>query len=807
MNRLKHKFYHIINIHNGILAVLISLCPGKTGHAQEIWADSLKQSLVNYRQHHIQEKIYLHTDRSFYITGEVLWFKVYVTDAHMHLPGTLSSVAHIEINNPALKTKWETSIELKDGKGDGSILIPSWFTTGNYSLRAYTNWMKNLGPEYYFEKAITLVNPQKKPVFKEAQFIQQAQIDYFPEGGRLVPGLPGTLGFHIHNEQGYGINSPVYLVKGEIDTIVRTGPMHAGMGKLSFTPQKGETYRILSRIDGQRWISKILEMPDETGYTLQLEDPGNGELVLTVRAAGEKNGSWVYLFLHCRQTLSKAMASTLHDGIARFKFLKSETGEGISHFTVFSDQRIPVAERLYFRQPEQVLKLTIHPDKEVYAERSLSTVSISGLDSFFIENKYSLSASVVKLDSLPAEPASHITSYFMLESDLNGWVENPDFYFQPDKQKAENAADLLMLTKGWRRFRWDEVFQQGEPKFTYLPEPRGLLVERTILNKLTGKPAPGIAAYATIPGIRHYFSMAVSDSSGRAHFPLGRLFGTGEIITQVEPGSDSLYKTESIPDTAARLIPKIRSPYRLSIHEKEKLEARIEAAQVQQAYYDPFAEEMPSFYARDTTAFFGLPDRTYNLDEFTRFNSMEEVLREYVTEVEVRKTKNQFRLMVRNRPYNTFFQDDPLMLVDGVPVFNANCLLNYDPLKIRSVDVLSRRFYAGGLTYPGILSFHTYNGDLEGLTLDPDALVMDFEGLQVKREFRAPLYPTDQERAGRKPDYRTLLWWTPEVSGDSSGKPGFRFYTSDLKGRFLILVQGMDNRGHIGFAEKIIEVR
>src|SRR5712672_504462 len=72
--------------------------------------------------------------------------------------------------------------------------------------------------------------------------------------------------------------------------------------------------------------------------------------------------------------------------------------------------------------------------------------------------------------------------------------------------------------------------------------------------------------------------------------------------------------------------------------------------------------------AIDSNAFFGSPDIQYLLDNYTRFSTMEEVLREYVYEVLVRRQKENFRLIMTDGT-NKIFMDDPFTLFNGVPVF------------------------------------------------------------------------------------------------------------------------------------------
>src|ERR1700761_780452 len=123
----------------------------------------VQNSFNTYRQTALQEKIFVHTDKSTYLPGELIWFKVYCVEGNDHKPLNLSKVAYVEILDNNQTPVIQAKIALKNGLGDGSLYVPVTVNNGNYRFRAYTSWMKNLSPDYYFEKTITLVNPLKSP--------------------------------------------------------------------------------------------------------------------------------------------------------------------------------------------------------------------------------------------------------------------------------------------------------------------------------------------------------------------------------------------------------------------------------------------------------------------------------------------------------------------------------------------------------------------------------------------------------------------------------------------------------------------
>src|SRR5688500_829348 len=151
--------------------------------------DTLVKRFRAHRDSSLQEKIYAHLDRTFYLTGETLWFKIYTVDGSVHKPLDLSRVAYAEIldkgNFPVLQAK----VGLQHGRGHGSFFLPASLMSGNYKLRIYTNWMKNFSPEFYYDETFALVNPFVPSTEDRTKPQRGYTIDLFPEGGNLVAGI------------------------------------------------------------------------------------------------------------------------------------------------------------------------------------------------------------------------------------------------------------------------------------------------------------------------------------------------------------------------------------------------------------------------------------------------------------------------------------------------------------------------------------------------------------------------------------------------------------------------------------------
>jgi hypothetical protein len=175
---------------------------------------------------------------------------------------------------------------------------------------------------------------------------------------------------------------------------------------------------------------------------------------------------------------------------------------------------------------------------------------------------------------------------------------------------------------------------------------------------------------------------------------------------------------------------------------------------------------------------------------------MEEVLREYVRPINVVQRRGGLHMLILDDARRQFFEGGELVLLDGIAVFNKNKMFAYDPLKVKKIDVVARKYFVGPTFFNGIASFTTYTGKYEGFSLDPRSIIIDYEGLQLEREFYAPVYETESQYKSRIPDMRNTLFWDPKASLDRDGKAALSFYTSDRKGTYMIVVEGLDHKGN-----------
>jgi len=755
----------------------------------------------SYTINHLQEKAFVHTDKENYVTGEIIWFKLYLTDALLNKPLNLSKIAYMEVLDMLHKPILQTKIEMKESMGDGSFLLPYSLQSGNYLFRCYTGLMKNSSAEFYFEKQLTIINPFKKPDWSEAK-PSVYKVQFFPEGGNLVSGIESKIGFKVTDQYGNSFAAKGFIEDEMKQKIVPFGTSRFGMGQFLFTALSGKKYQANIEVEGKKLI---VDLPNiyQQGAVMKLTENAEKQIIISVQASKEIHA--LELLVHTRQSLKTLLHQDLVNGKLQFVLPDSLMGEGISQLTLFDEHRNPLCERLYFKKPVHVLQLETQIESKVLAKRSKVDLAIHATDNSKPVGA-NLSLSVFLIDSLQTAPHSNILSYLWLESDLKGEIESPEYYFT-DAPDLSQCTENLLLTQGWRRFQWDGVFGKQNKTQNEYSELNGHLIWAKVTKKLGGQLAAGVTVYMSLPGEKPLFNQGISDKNGMVLFNIPAFFGNNQLILQTNSKIDSIYRIDLVEPYSTLYSSRKIHAFELQESLADLLKAHSIQSQVGNIYYADQQQKFSYPEVMDTIPFFGKSTHQYFLDDYTRFITMEEVLREYVEGIRLRNNNNSFNLRLYNESYQNYFETEPLVLLDGVPVFDMNQLIAFDPLKIKKIDLLNQQFYQNKFVLNGILSCNTYKGDLDGFSLDPNALVFAYEGLQLKREFYQPTYKEDKKTLNGLPDFRNVLLWNPELSTDKQGKQKVSFYNSDIAGKYLVVIQGISQNGVAGFSHQFFEVK
>ena len=330
------------------------------------------------------------------------------------------------------------------------------------------------------------------------------------------------------------------------------------------------------------------------------------------------------------------------------------------------------------------------------------------------------------------------------------------------------------------------------------PETEGTRITATTI--INGAPAKGIRLMASIKGDKTVIATAVTNELGTAEFILPLSYAQGMILISPINARDK----NAVISTEALLVPNTPIAFPclqlIEAHRKD-IEARMFNSAVSGRFFGNrlINVEVPE---RDTSDFYGKPDVRFLLDDYVRFPNMEEVISEIIPQLRVRKPANGPILQVLNQPLKNFFEEEPLILVDGVPISNTKALLESDPLLVRSIEIVSRKYIQGTTEFNGVVHFRTYKGDRMGL---PAASIISFpfKGIQENATYNAADHG---KKIDRMPDMRNLVFREAGLTADQI-KKGIRLYAPDAEGKYRIVVRGLTASGEWIHGFAIIEVK
>ena len=260
-----------------VLAVALFLAAASAGRASgggAGLADSLRGRVGNigvFNRLFPQEKAYLHFDNTGYFRGETMWFSAYVVRTDRGLLSDMSRVLYVELLDPTGEVIETRKVRLDGGRGSGSIKLDRLLTSGFYEVRAYTRYMLNWDSGWAFSRVLPVFDAPKEPgdyghpsiavpdhrkrlpsVRQEDSVGRSAlNVDFYPEGGRLVAGLGSRVAFAVTDGSGRPIDA--------VGTLVLPGGRHVsvhtlreGRGVFYYTPSAEPATLLLTDGKGAR---------------------------------------------------------------------------------------------------------------------------------------------------------------------------------------------------------------------------------------------------------------------------------------------------------------------------------------------------------------------------------------------------------------------------------------------------------------------------------------------------------------------------------------------------------------------------
>lgn len=762
--------------------------------------DLLQRIISNLDQYNKllpQEKLYMHIDKPYYIAGEDLFYKAYIVNALFLFQDSNTELVHVELRGKDGRIL-EQKIKAENGAASGNITLPDTLSSGSYTMLAYTNWMRNFSDDFVFNRQINIYQPEQE-MLEEADQPKNNTIDkgidvsFFPEGGNLVYDLASKVGFKAVDQRGNGIKVSGIITDEQGNTVSTFNALHAGIGAFILKPLRGKNYNAKVSFGNKEYTFAI---PDayNRGAVMQAINTRSNIRVTVQSNIQEAAGQFLLVAQANGQIYYSALGSEVTKGFLA-NIPKSELPNGITQLTLFNGEGMPLCERLVYIDNADTADVNINQDKGTYTPRDKVKLGIS-LAEFSGAKEGDLSISVTNRKT-PDELAENINTYLMLSSDLNGKIEQPQFYFNRSNPYAAVGLDNLLLTQGWRRFIWKEVIggEFSKPNFAL---ESGLLVKGTLLDN-ENQPLINQPVLISMPNQLVSYT-AISDENGRIQRYVYDYHGVEKLIVLPVDNPDLFGNMTFMPDTGvAEEIELVTNtfiqPSDQSI--KQAIKRELENNEMMQAFdVVTYKEQSTSFNSsliNAKTNYRPLYNTTVNLADYISFPNMTEVFREIVPYTNIILNKRRARLYSLDDGNN--FSAPPLFMVNGTPTSDLEYVLDLNPGDIESIGIINayKNLINMGLDGEvGIICINSKTGRVLP-TIPDESTILTYSGYTLSKEFYSPTYSDSDD--DRLPDFRSLLYWNPDVKTDKNGEATVEFYTSDEIGSFEVNVQGITKDG------------
>jgi hypothetical protein len=491
-----------------------------------------------------------------------------------------------------------------------------------------------------------------------------------------------------------------------------------------------------------------------------------------------------------------------------------ELPSGIAQFTLFSATGTPINERIAFVQGNDLMNLKLSTTKATFAPKEKIEVTLEALDPKSLPVRGSFSVSVINEASVPIDESkeSSILSHILLSSDIKGYIEKPGYYFNNPSVETKTNLDLLMMTQGYRRFAWKDIFSDNPMNLPFKAEKLTSEITGKLVT-LNNKPLPVIGGQVVLLSNKlGVIGTQITDANGGYKF--SDLLMTNELKFSLqgksEKGNNKVeIKVDKVREEIVTPNPNradidtdLRKTLQASFNNSKKLEEDIQkrgmlgrTQQLKEVKITAgkrkrvFGIDLILEGHSDQTVRYKAGDASFiNLYDWLKFRVPNIQFRRDDTDecgpVDVAVSRNEVMKIV----------------VDGrtISPCESQDFFQMDPADIERLDIIRSNQALINMIGGSALAFTTKRGvGAMRIMYNPSMINFNPRGYNTVREFYSPVYNNDGNDS-RVVDLRTTLYWNPGLTTGTDGKVKFNFFNSDGLGTHRVLVEGINADGTLG---------
>ena len=432
---------------------------------------------------------YLHLNKTSFIKGEEVWFKSYILNQQTNKIDTTTTNLYCIIYDKDGIQKKKKLLRVKNGVAHGSFKIDSTFTQKSYYIKATTNWMKNFKEDHSYVQKITIVNNNDNNTHLAQVKKNKTQISLLPEGGHLVESTDNSLGIIVKDLNRKGVKIKNGAILNQHNKIVKefsTTPF--GHGKVNFFFNKEDNYHVKIELNDGTYLTKPLPKAKKIGIALKVVNTNTPFIQISLntntKTLAESSQKKFTLLIHNTRDYYKKTIELNNKNTKYTYFIPTtKIKKGVNVVTIFNDNKTPIAERIIFNYKKN-LTSSLNISKEAVHKDSMS-ILIKKQN----PNSHFISASVLPSSSISNLNKSSILFNFLFKPYIRGNVENPNYFFKKTTRKKLLELDLLLLTQGWSKYDWKNIFTKQTPLKHKIEQ--GITIKGTINTEI-------ISSHATL---------------------------------------------------------------------------------------------------------------------------------------------------------------------------------------------------------------------------------------------------------------------------------------------------------------------
>lgn len=772
-------------------------------------------SLLNIlEENYPQEKIHLHLDKLYYNPGETIWFKAYITTDN--LTTALSKTCYAELIDEKGTILQRKIIPVLESGAASNFELPDTLHSNKIFVKAYTSWMLNFDSSLLYMQPIHII-PLKSAV-KKLPVIPSYSLTLFPEGGDLVEGVSSIVAFKATDQEGTPTMVSGNVVDGKGNKITSFSSVHDGMGYFSLLPSTIEKYKAVWK--DKKGIQYETALPDakKDGLVLSIIYSGNRLQYTLARHDNTALSSTIYYVIaQIRQRLVYSAKVNLTKPTVTAPIITDSLPNGVLQLTIFNAAQQPVAERIVFiNNNTYYFNTDLHAVEKNLTKRSRNVLQVD-VGNNLLTN---LSISVTDGNINPVtNNEENIYTQLLLTSDLKGYVYNPAYYFSSDEDSVKQHLDLVMLTNGWRRFKWENVLSEKWPVLTILPEDfisiKGKVLGLTKLQ-LANKELTGILK--TKEGSTKFLNIPLGND-GQFKLDKFYFFDTAKLYYQFNNDKDKTLTTSASfaftnsfvrsPAQSVGLLSALYAPAKtdsiillkssalakLQREQTERNKIQTLSTVVVKVKQKSLKEKMEAEYT--SGLFSGGDGYTFTTEDDPFAKSALSILSYLQGKVA------GLQILTTGEGSATWRGSTTSFFLNEMNT-NVSQLQSISMTDVAMIKIFRPPFFgAMGGGAGGAIAVYTKKGaaansSLKGLNF------ANLAGYSIIKQFFSPNYEITNDPTIE--DYRTTLYWNPFLLMDkNSRRITIPFYNSDNCKKLRVIIEGINELGQLTREEKIFE--